>query len=69
MDKYIKYAIIAIVILGAFKYAGNMDREEHAIASMSPSEYDEIKDSLQVVHNSTPSDSQIAKEWYKKKGE
>lgn len=69
MDKYIKYAIIALVILGAFKYAGNMDREEHAIASMSHSEYNEIKDSLQVANNSTPSESQIAKEWYKKKGE
>lgn len=69
IENIVYYAIFAAIIFAAFHYGGSMDREEHAIATMSQSEYNEIKDSLQIVHNSTPSDGQIANEWYKKKGE
>lgn len=68
MDKFIRNSIIVLIILAALKYAGNMDREEHAILTMSQTEYDEIKDSLQTIHNSEPSDGQIANEWYNRKG-
>lgn len=69
IDKIINFTIAAAIILGSFKLAGDIDREEHAIVTMSQEEYSEIKDSLASRHNSTPSDSQIADEWYKKKGE
>ncbi len=67
MSKYIRFAICAAVILCAFKVAGDADREEYAILTMSQTEYDEIKDSLSNIHNSEPSDGQIAKEWYSRK--
>ena len=67
MGKYIRFTICAAIILGAFKIAGDVDREEQAIVTMSQTEYDEIKDSLSNIHNSEPSDGQIAKEWYNRK--
>lgn len=68
MNKIIKYTVIAAVLLASFKVAGDIDFEERIIVSMSQSDYDEIKDSLQNIHGSSPSDYQIAKEWCKQKG-
>lgn len=68
MSKYIKFSIVAAIFLAAFRYAGQVDREEYAILTMSQTEYDEIRDSLSNIHNSEPSEGQIAKEWYNRKG-
>lgn len=68
MEKLIKFIVCAAIILAAFKFAGDMDRTEHAIMLMSDTEYEEIKDSLSNIHDSEPSEKQIANEWYNRKG-
>lgn len=68
MEKIIKFIVCAAIILATFKYAGDMDRTEYAIMLMSDTEYEEIKDSLYNIHNSEPSEKQIANEWYSRKG-
>lgn len=68
MEKFIKFIICAAIILAAFKFAGDMDRTEHAIMLMSKTEYEEIKDSLSNIHDAEPSENQIADEWYNRKG-
>lgn len=68
MEKVIKFIFVAAIILAAFKFAGDMDRTEHAIMLMSDTEYEEIKDSLFNIHNSEPSEKQIANEWDSRKG-
>lgn len=68
MEKLIKFIVCAAIILATFKFAGDMDRTEHAIMLMSDTEYEEIKDSLSNIHNSEPSEKQIANEWYSRKG-
>lgn len=67
-EKLIKFIVCAAIILATFKFAGDMDRTEHAIMLMSDTEYEEIKDSLSNIHNSEPSEKQIANEWYSRKG-
>lgn len=56
MEKIIKLIVCAAIILATFKFAGDMDRTEHAIMLMSDTEYEEIKDSLSNIHNSEPSE-------------
>lgn len=68
MEKLIKFIVCAAIILATLKFAGDMDRTEHAIMLMSDTEYEEIKDSLSNIHNSEPSEKQIANEWYSRKG-
>ena len=68
MEKFIKFIVFAAIILAAFKFAGDMDRTEHALTLMSETDYEEIKDSLSNINNSEPSENQIAKEWYSRKG-
>lgn len=68
MEKVIKFIFVVAIILATFKFAGDMDRTEHAIMLMSDTEYEEIKDSLSTIHNSEPSEKQIANEWYSRKG-
>lgn len=68
MEKLIKFIVCAAIILAAFKFAGDMDRTEHALMLMSKTEYEEIKDSLSNIHDSEPSENQIANEWYSRKG-
>lgn len=67
MEKVIKFIFVAAIILATFKFAGDMDRTEHAIMLMSDTEYEEIKDSLSNIHNSEPSEKQIANEWYSRR--
>ena len=68
MEKIIKLIVCAAIILAAFKFAGDMDRTEHAIMLMSDTENEEIKDSLSNIHDAEPSEKQIANEWYSRKG-
>lgn len=69
MKRYSKSILCCMVIVAGLYYGGKMDREEHAILTMSQQEYDGIRDSLQNINGITPSDDMIAGEWYAKKGE
>lgn len=69
MEKFIKTTLLVALIALGLHLGASMDREDHAILTMSQDEYRDIRDSLSTATGHDPSDGAIADEWYARKGE
>lgn len=69
MEKVVKGTLLVAVIVFGLHMGASMDREDHAILTMSETEYKDIRDSLATTDGGTPSDGKIADEWYARRGE
>lgn len=69
MEKFVKATLLIALIVFGLHMGASMDREDHAILTMSETEYKEIRDSLAEIAGGAPSDGKIADEWYARRGE